>query len=329
MLVKARLTERMGCRRSVKRATTCRKCRMRISVQDRGERKGCSSIRARFAKIPTTTDERFSGTTEASDGEFAEQQRPDGKRSRMRERKAGMLAGQNFLHRSFARVSPVFVVAVLLVIIPSCQAGAQRCCAPTVLAQPIVVTHSSAASEDGDKRSKNAERRDAAAAQFSRAEELRAELNSKAPDERKLAEYKQVVSSYRRVYLITPHAVEVPDALLAVAELNTEMGDRFGRSYYQSAVDTYQFLMREYPTSKYCQDAYLRSAKLQKDQLNDLAGASKTYETFLKKFPRSPHKREAQEARAELALLQNSASPSSPSKSAIAKSAESANESRE
>src|SRR5205085_8201085 len=91
----------------------------------------------------------------------------------------------------------------------------------------------------------------------------------------------------------------------AVAELDTKMGDRFGRSYYQSAVDTYQFLVREYPTSKYCQDAILRTAKLQREQLGDSMLAKKTYEDFLKRYPRSPRKREAQEALAELALLQN------------------------
>jgi N-acetylmuramoyl-L-alanine amidase len=123
--------------------------------------------------------------------------------------------------------------------------------------------------------------------------------------------------------MITPHAAEVPDALLAVAELYTEMGERFGRSYFQSAVDTYQFLIREYPTSRYCPDAYLRSGKLQKDQLGDLAGATKTFDVFLKKFPRSAHKREAQEARAELALLQNSAPAEAAPKSAIARSARS------
>ncbi len=117
--------------------------------------------------------------------------------------------------------------------------------------------------------------------------------------------YKQVVAGYRRVAMITPRAPEVPDSLLAVAELYTEMGDRFGRSYYQSAVDSYQFLVHEYPTSKYCQDAILRVAKLQRDQLGDSALAKKTYEDFLKRYPRSPRKREVQEALAELALLQN------------------------
>ncbi len=153
-------------------------------------------------------------------------------------------------------------------------------------------------------------KRQSASAQFAKAEEQRAALNSKPPDKRTLADYKQVVMSYRRVAMITPRATEVPDSLLAVAELYTEMGDRFGRRYYQLAVDSYQFLVHEYPKSLYCQDAVLRIAKLQRDQLGDSALASKTYEDFLKRYPRSPRKREVQEALAELALLQNSDAPS-------------------
>lgn len=215
-----------------------------------------------------------------------------------------------FFNRGFARLSPVFAVVAL-----SCTFLAP----PPWAALPSDHSGNSAKAEAADPGA--AERRQAASSQFARAEEQRATLNSKSQDKRTLNEYKQVVSSYRRVYLITPHASEVPDSLLAVAELYTEMGDRFGRAYYQSAVDSYQFLMREYPTSRYLQDAYLRSAKLQKDQLGDTAGATKTYDAFLKKFPHSKQRREAQEARAELALLQRSAPPNG-SRNAVAKSAD-------
>src|SRR5215472_3267315 len=149
-------------------------------------------------------------------------------------------------------------------------------------------------------------KRQSASAQFARAEEQRAALNAKPNDKRSLADYKQVVMSYRRVRLITPRAQEVPDSLVAVAELYSEMGDRFGRSYYQLAVDSYEFLVREYPGHKYCQEALLRIAKLQRDNLAQGAQAQKTYEEFLKRYPRSPRKREVEEALAELALLQNS-----------------------
>ncbi len=143
---------------------------------------------------------------------------------------------------------------------------------------------------------------EAATSQYARAEELRALLNNKAPDQRTLAEYKKVVAGYQRVYMITPRAVEVPESLFAVAELNTEMGDRFGRSYYQTAADTYAYLIHDYPSSKHVQEAMLRLASLQKDQLGDLAGATNTYHEFARKFPQSPHKREVQEALAELTL---------------------------
>src|SRR6266478_3765834 len=211
-----------------------------------------------------------------------------------------------FFHSSFARVSPVFAVALLAT------------CSPVFAANKTVASNTAASSSSADP---SAVKRQSASTQFLRAQDQRTALSNKAPEKRTLEDYKQVVNTYRRVYLITPHAAEVPDALLAVAELYTEMGERFGRSYFQSAVDTYQFLIREYPTSRYCQDAYLRSGKLQKDQLGDLAGATKTFDAFLKKFPHSPHKREAQEARAELALLQNSAPAEAAAKSAIARSA--------
>jgi len=209
------------------------------------------------------------------------------------------LAGQNFLHNVFARVSPVFLAL-----------GIAFFCA-----------HTSLALADSDTRN-NSNRHQAAATQFAHAEDLRAELNSKPAEKRTLSEYKQVVSSYRRVYLITPHAAEVPDALLAVAELYSEMGDRFGRSYYQLAADSYKFLLHEYPTSHYGQDAMLRLARMQKDQLGDAAEASKTFEEFLKKYPRSSHKREVQESLAELALLRNDENSPSAKGQAVAADAD-------
>ncbi len=197
-----------------------------------------------------------------------------------------MFVGSKNLLRVFARVSLGFALA--------CGAGALAPAAPA---------HAGSNREAADPTA--SVKRQSASAQMSRAEEQHAALNAKPSEKRTLADYKQLVTSYRRVALITPRAPEVPDSLLAVAELYTEMGDRFGRSYYQSAVDSYQFLVREYPTSKYCQDSILRIAKLQRDQLADLAQAQKTYEEFLKRYPRSQRKREAQEALAELALLRN------------------------
>jgi N-acetylmuramoyl-L-alanine amidase len=195
-----------------------------------------------------------------------------------------MSAGRKIFNRSFARVSPVFVMLAIALLCPA-------------LAPKLSATNTAST------------KRKVAETQFAKAEEQRALLNSKPNENRTLADYKQVVTSYRRVYLITPHAIEVPDALLAVAELYAEMGDRFGRSYYQSAVDSYLFLVHEYPKSKFCQEAYLRAARLQKDQLGDRAQARENYEEFLSKYKRSPRRREAEEGLAELALLESSEEP--------------------
>jgi N-acetylmuramoyl-L-alanine amidase len=202
-----------------------------------------------------------------------------------------MGARRKIFHKRFARVSPVFtmhsatLLALLLLCVIPCFAG------------------------EGSGTANTNVKRQAASAQFARAEELHAALNEKAANKRSLAEYKQVVSTYHRVYLITPHAPEVPESLAAVGELYVEMGERFGRSYYQSAVDSYRFLIHEYPTSKFGQDAMLKVAELEKDQLGDPRAAAKLYDEFLKKYPRSPRRREAQEARAEVALVLNAEAP--------------------
>src|SRR5260221_41953 len=100
-----------------------------------------------------------------------------------------------FLHRTFARVSPVFAVALLA-------------------ASGFVFTPLTSASTATAADPAGAVKRQAASSQFARAEDQRAALNEKPADKRTLADYKHVVDSYRRVYLITPHANEVPDALL-------------------------------------------------------------------------------------------------------------------
>src|SRR5882762_8003376 len=197
-----------------------------------------------------------------------------------------------FLRRVFARASPVFArtttlsAALALVLAPSSLLAAKFGAEPSATVK-----------------------RQSAEAQFTRAEEQRAALTAKSAEKRTLAEYRSVVAAYKKVYWITPHAADVQDSLLAVGELYTEMGDRFGRVYYQSAVESYQFLLREYPRSKFAQDVLLRAAKLQQNNLGDTTAAMKTYQDFLKRFPRSTHKREAQESLAELSLLQNNSAP--------------------
>src|SRR5215475_13336411 len=161
-----------------------------------------------------------------------------------------------FLHKGFARVTPVFTRAMTATAILALAYAPLPLRAAESNAEPTATV-----------------KREAAEAQFARAEEQRAALNNKPAQRRTLAEYKSVVASYKKVYLITPHAADVQDSLLAVCELYTEMGDRFGRTYYQFAVESYQFLLKEYPKSKFAQDILLRVAKLQQEQLGDTVAA--------------------------------------------------------
>jgi N-acetylmuramoyl-L-alanine amidase len=143
-------------------------------------------------------------------------------------------------------------------------------------------------------------RRDAARAQFQRAEKAREALEARPESVRTLKDYTALVIDYQRVYLITSHAADVPASLNEVAELFRTMGDLFDAKYYQRSVESFQFLMQAYPTSKYREEALLAIAHIQQDDLHDSALAQKSYEQFLSLHPRSSH---AAEVRANLDKL--------------------------
>ena len=73
------------------------------------------------------------------------------------------------------------------------------------------------------------------------------------------------------MYLITSHAADVPASLNQVAELFRTMGDLFDAKYYQRSIDSFQFLLQQYPTSKYREDALLAIAHIEQDDLHDSA----------------------------------------------------------
>jgi N-acetylmuramoyl-L-alanine amidase len=144
------------------------------------------------------------------------------------------------------------------------------------------------------------QRRAAAKAQFARAEGLRAALETKPERRRSLQEYAQTVTAYRRVYLITPHAAEVPAAIRQVADLYFQMGRQFEPKYFRSALAAYEYLVRDYPASRYRQEAQLAIAALQREPLGQPELARRSYEDFLKQHPRSPRAAEARAALSEM-----------------------------
>src|SRR5258708_34072539 len=98
------------------------------------EWKECGEIRVPSANARSRrTAESFSPTTESSQAAqliSAEWLRAEGALQGSGARKAGMLASQNFLHKLFARVSPVFLALTLAL-----------SCANTSLAQADSETH--------------------------------------------------------------------------------------------------------------------------------------------------------------------------------------------
>jgi N-acetylmuramoyl-L-alanine amidase len=135
-------------------------------------------------------------------------------------------------------------------------------------------------------------RRDAAKTQFERAEKAREALEARPESARTLKDYTALVIDYQRVYLITSHAADVPASLNHVAELFRTMGDLFDAKYYQRSIESFQFLMQQYPASKYREDALLAIAHIEQDDVHDSVLARKTYEQFLALHPRSSHARE-------------------------------------
>jgi len=145
--------------------------------------------------------------------------------------------------------------------------------------------------------------------QFARAEKDREALEARPEAVRTLKDYKSLVAEYERVYLITAHAMEVPAAINEVAALYRAMGDLFDVKYYQRSINSYQFLLKDYPASKHREDALLAIAQIEQDDLHDPVLAQRSYEEFLALHPRSAHAAEVRAALAKLAAENAAAKP--------------------
>src|SRR6201997_5369703 len=146
----------------------------------------------------------------------------------------------------------------------------------------------------------SASRRAAAEGQFARAEALRATLEAKTERERSLQDYENLVSAYRRVYLITPNAIQVPPAVKNVADLYRKMGEQFEAKYFNSAIETYAYLIREYPESSLREVSLLAIAEIRRNNLSQADLALKIYQDFLDQYPRSSYVPQVHNATADI-----------------------------
>lgn len=148
--------------------------------------------------------------------------------------------------------------------------------------------------------------------QFERAVKMRTTLEGYLERDRSLDDYRRTVVAYRSVYLITPETEEAPPALVAEAELYEEMGRLYDRKYFQTAIDRYNFLLKQYPDSHLRSSALLAIANIQLNDLHKLDDAQASFREFAKRFPHSDKIAEAQQGLKEVAAQRNAPATAAP-----------------
>ena len=135
--------------------------------------------------------------------------------------------------------------------------------------------------------SARADRKMDAREQFERAVRMRTTLEGTPQKERSLVDYRATVAAYHKVYLISAQAEEVTPSLIAEAELYEEMGRLFDAKYFQSAIESYNFLLKQYPGSRYREQALYLIGLVQKDGLHQPDVAEATLKEYIRRFPKS------------------------------------------
>jgi len=141
-----------------------------------------------------------------------------------------------------------------------------------------------------------------ASEQFARAVKMRTMLEGLLERDRSVIDYNQTIAAFHKVYLISSASDDATPALIAEAELYQEMGPLYGPEYFHSSIKAYNFLTSQYPGSRYRGDALLAIAQIQKENLDELQDAQKTYAKYLQLFP---HSQKADQVRADLNELTN------------------------
>ncbi len=130
---------------------------------------------------------------------------------------------------------------------------------------------------------------------------MREALTGRPTQDRSRRDYQRVIDAYRRIYFGAPSSSQADPSVVAVAELQIELGRRFDDDkVLQSAIKTYQFLRHEYPGSRYRFDALFTIAEIYKDDLDDSDQARARFQEFLRRYPHHHLAEDARQAIAEL-----------------------------
>ena len=135
-------------------------------------------------------------------------------------------------------------------------------------------------------------------AAYNRAAAIQQRLEAKPAAVRTRMDYERALHAYRAVYHGDPASPDAPRSIAAVADLLADAGRCFHqRKLFHDAVQQWEFLRRQYPTSSLRQQALFQEAQIQQYDLRDRAAAKKTYRLFLTQYP---HNALAEQARAGL-----------------------------
>lgn len=140
-----------------------------------------------------------------------------------------------------------------------------------------------------------------ASAHFDVAQRFEQTLNQHSLDERTHSDYTRVINAYRRVYFGAPASSKAASSVFAAGKLLEEMGRKFSDpDISRKAIEQYEFLRREYPSSKPRAEALFRIGEVYRDDLHMRLKARATFEDFLKQYPQNDLASDAQDSLAEL-----------------------------
>jgi N-acetylmuramoyl-L-alanine amidase len=141
------------------------------------------------------------------------------------------------------------------------------------------------------------------AAAFAHAERMREALEGRPEGQRTRLEYQRVLDAYRAIYHGDPATSKADASIAAVADLLAEEGRVFQDAKpLRDAIGQYEFLRREYPSSRFRYSALLTEGEIYQRDFGDLEQAKGIYLNYLRLYPESPL---AEEARSELRTIRH------------------------
>ena len=136
---------------------------------------------------------------------------------------------------------------------------------------------------------------------FQRATKAHEALNKKPAEKRSQSDYERVIRAFRRVYHAAPTYQNNAKSLTVMGETYEEMARQFGSDkYFRSALGAYEYLLREYPHSRYRYNALLSIGRIYREELEQPEEALQQFELYLKKHPRHRLAQQARKAASEI-----------------------------